>query len=157
PLNGDGHKLWPIIAPQIGWRAIQCDEVFQSTEYAMGRTAGIDIDIQFFACEFVHDRQNPQCAPIQCLILDKVVGPDVIWIGRSQGRWPIAMRSLSPGAFDLQPRVLPQPMDTLAIDGTLAVQQRVNAAIAVARMLVSKLSDIRKQRLLIRARTRLVV
>ena len=34
PLNRDGHKLWPIIAPEIGRRAIPCDECFQPADHA---------------------------------------------------------------------------------------------------------------------------
>lgn len=48
-------------------------------------------------------------------------------------------------------------MDALAIDRAFASEQRVNAAIAVAWMLLSQLGNLCKQRLLIWAHARLIL
>src|SRR5947208_1323406 len=60
-------------------------------------------------------------------------------------------------AFDLELRALPEPMDTLAIDGTFPSEQRPNTTIAIAWMLLRQLGDICNQSLLLWAWTRLIV
>ena len=80
-------------------------------------------------------------------ILDEIIGPNVIGIGRCKRRWSLSTCAPPRRTFDLEARVLPQTMDTLAIDYSLAPQQRPNVSVAVARILLGQDCNLCKQSL----------
>ena len=48
-LNRNSHKLWPIIAAQIGRRTVLRHKVFQTTDHALRRRKGLLGDTVFTA------------------------------------------------------------------------------------------------------------
>ena len=90
------------------------------------------------------------------LILNKVVGPNVVGIGRCEWQRTLTALASTFWSLHLQTSTLPQPMDALAVDGTFAPQQRPDPSIAVARMCLGKRRDLALYPV-IRSRTRLVL
>src|SRR5690349_13082019 len=90
------------------------------------------------------------------LILNKVVGPNVVGIGRCEWQRTLTAQASTFWSLHLQTSTLPLPMDALAIDGTFAPQQRPDSSIAVARMCLGKRRDLALYPV-IRERTRLIL
>jgi hypothetical protein len=114
-------------------------------------------NIQPFAGELVHHRQDAQSVAMYIAILYKVVSPDVIWIGCRQRSRSLATCLAPRGAFNLETCPLPQSMDTLAVDSALAPKQRPDPPVAIARMLLGQRSDVGKQCCFIGTRSRSIL
>jgi hypothetical protein len=104
--------------------------------------------------KLVNDIEHPISASIVGAILDKVVGPDMIALLRSQ---PDA-RSVGqpqPAAFgllmgDLQPLASPNTLDPLVVDYPARLAQECgDLAIAIAAVLPGKLDNIGRETLLV--------
>jgi len=75
-------------------------------------------------------------------ILDEIVGPSAIRKGRGWRHCALATCPAPPRTFDLVVRALPQTMNRLAIDWSLASQQRPDPSIAVAWIVLSQCCDV---------------
>jgi hypothetical protein len=104
--------------------------------------------------ELVEHVEHPILASIMGAVLDKVVGPDMIALLRSQpnarsvGQPEPAALGLLMG--NLQPLTSPDPLDPLIVDCPACLaQQRGDLAIAVAAVLPGKLDNIGRETLLV--------
>ena len=73
------HKLWPIITPDECRRAMLPDEPLDHLDHPRRRDPTLHFHRQAFARPFVNDRQNFQLLTVGAGIMDKIVGPDMIW------------------------------------------------------------------------------
>src|SRR5262249_25660313 len=100
-----------------------------------GAERGPDLDRQALPREFIDQREDAQRLPVGAMILEEVIGPDVIRaFGSDRNRVPGAATPSSsatrPG--QAQAQLLPQAVDPLEVDGpSLAPQHRPGPAIAV--------------------------
>jgi hypothetical protein len=74
--------------------------------------------------KLVHHRQHAEAVTINILILNKVVGPDVVGIGLCQRQRALTALLSTFWSLYLLARPRPQPMHALAIDRAFASQQR---------------------------------
>ena len=92
-------------------------------DHALGRRAALHINGEAFTGILIHHRQQAETVTMHILILNKVVGPDVVRISRCQWYWALTALASTFWSLYLQARPRPQPMHALAIEGTFASQQ----------------------------------
>ena len=68
------------------------------------------------------------------LVLEKIVGPNVVWVGRRQRRRTLTTRPRALDPLVLQLGALPQAMNALAVDRALAPNKRPGPSVAIARV-----------------------
>src|SRR5262249_36879264 len=104
-------------------------------------------DGQALTGELVDDVEPAELASIVSTVLDKIVGPDVVWPlrsapdARSVTQPQAAALGLSGG--DFQPLASPDPLNPLVIDQPAgAARQRGDLAIAIAAIPPGQLDDV---------------
>src|SRR5262249_17760169 len=118
-----GEELRSVVGPDVSENALQDEEVGQNVDHIDHidrlELAG-DTDRQAFMAELVEHVEHPVLASLVGAVLDKVVGPDMIALLRTQpnarsvGQPEPAALGLLMG--NLQPLTLPDTLDPLVVD-----------------------------------------
>ena len=153
-LNSLGHKLRPIVGPDVARDPTQDEAVRENIDYIDGLELAGNPDRQAFVGELVDHIEHSILPSIVGAVLDEVVGPDVIAV---LGPQPDA-RSVcqpEPAAFglfmgDLQPLASPDPFDPLVVDDPARLlQQPSDLAIAVAAVLAGQRNNVGGEQLFV--------
>ena len=111
-------------------------------------------DRQALVGELVDDAEHAEPPPIVGAVLDKVVGPDVVGVLRSQADAGAVgepkASTLRLLGRDLQPLAPPDPLDALVVhEPACSPQKRADLAIAIAAVLAGELDEVGRERLLV--------
>ena len=136
-LDSFGDELWTVIRSNVLRHAAQDEQVGQGIDHIDGLQLAVNPDRQAFVSELVDDVEHAELLSLMGSVLDKVVGPDMVW---ALGAKPDAGSVIEPqtatfGLFlgNLQPLAPPQPLDPLVVhQPTRISQHRCNLAIAIA-------------------------
>jgi hypothetical protein len=136
-LDSFGDELRTVIRSNVLRYAAQDEQVGQGIDHIDGLQFAINPDRQAFVSELVDDVEHAELLSLMGSVLDKVVGPDMVW---ALGAKPDAGAVIEPetaafGLFlgNLQPLAPPQPLDPLVVHPPTRISQhRCNLAIAIA-------------------------
>jgi hypothetical protein len=145
-LYGLGHKLRPIVGPDVVRDTTKDEEVGQHIDHIDGFELAGDPDRQAFVGELVDHIEHSILPSVVGAVLDEVVEPDVIAVFGPQ---PDARSVRQPepatlGLFmgDLQPLASPNPFDPFVVHNPARLlQQPSYLAIAVPKLLRSSPLD----------------
>src|SRR5215510_11318454 len=118
-LDSLGDELRPVVGPDVTGNAAQDEQIGENVDHIDRLELAGDTDRQAFVGKLVNDIEHPISASIVGVILDKVVGPDVIAVlrpqpdARSVGQPEPAALGLFIG--DLQPLASPDAFDPLVV------------------------------------------
>src|SRR6266550_834509 len=127
-LHGFGDELRSVVRADVSGNAPQDEEVGQNVDHIDRLELAGDTDRQAFMGELVEHVEHPILASIMGAVLDKVVGPDMIALLRSQpnarsvGQPEPAALGLLMG--NLQPLTSPDPLDPLVVDCPACLAQQ---------------------------------
>src|SRR5215470_6617788 len=153
-LDSLGDELRSVIGPDVTGTAAQDEQIGQNVDDIDCFELAGDTDRQAFAGKLVNDIERPISASIVGAVLDKVAGPDVIALLRTQ---PNARSVGQPESaalwllrWDLQPLTSPDTLDPLVVDYPARLaKQPCDLAIAIAAVLPGKLDSIGGETLLV--------
>jgi hypothetical protein len=153
-LHGLGHKLRPVIGPDVARYAAQHEEVGQNIDHIEGLEFAIDADRQTFMGELVDNVEHPVFPSIMGPVFHEVVGPDVIPVfgPKPDARSVIEPQPAALGllAWNLQPFAQPDPFDPFVIDQPARIpQQRRDLAVTVAAIETGEFNNIGGQPLFV--------
>src|SRR5204863_4710315 len=136
------NEFRAVVAAQVRRGTVRSNQLEEHTDDSLSRRAALHINGEAFTGKLIHHCQQAEAVTMNILILNKVVGPNVVGIGRCQWQRTLTALALTFWPLHLQTSTLPQPMDALAIDGAFASQQRPDPSIAVARMCLGERPDL---------------
>ena len=158
-LDSFGDELWTVIRSNVPRHAAQDEQVGQGIDHIDGLQFAINPDRQAFVSKLVDDVEHAELLSLMGSVLDKVVGPDMVWaLGtKTDAGAVIEPETAAFGLFlgNLQPLAPPQPLDPLVVHPPTRISQhRCNLAIAIAAILSSQFDQIGYQAVFIVAAPR---
>ena len=145
-----GDELRAIVRTNMGGDAAQDEEVGKHVDNIDCLQLSLAPDGDAFPRELINHVEHADFPAVVRPVLDKVVGPDMIWVFRSK---PNARAVVQPqtAAFRLlvrhfQPLPSPDALNPLDVhDPASLVQHRRDATIAIATILEGERCDVRSQ------------
>ena len=154
PPDGFGDELRAVVGTDPSRDAAQDEQVGQHVDDVNGGKLPAHPDRQALAGELVQDVEHAEGPAVMGLMMDEVIGPDVV---RPLGTQPDAGAVVQPQTVPLrlflghlQPLAPPQALDPLVVDLPAGdTQQGRDAPIAVAAILAGQLGHVRNQAILV--------
>ncbi len=145
--QGSRDELRAMVAPEELGCPMPGEQAREHGAHPAGGVRGGHLARQAFAAELVHHRQELRGCPIQTVIVDAVVGPDMPRMRRlHRHAHPRQGPSLAPDCAHLQFGLFPEPIDALLVDPLATpAQERPDAPLAIALMAVRQRLHLRDQ------------
>jgi len=135
-----------VIRPDMLRWTVGHEEIREAIQYVIRIEPSFHYDVQALSAEFVDDRQHLDGAAIVRAVFDKIIGPDMVAMGRPEPdtRSIVEPQTSSFGLLlrNLQPLLTPDTFHPFMVNlPTLSLEQCRNPAIAVAPIGFGKLNN----------------
>jgi len=139
-------KFRSVIRPDMLRWTVGHEEIREAIQYVIRIEPSFHYDVQALSAEFVDDRQHLDAAAIMRAVFDKIIGPDMVTMGRPEPdtRSIVEPQTSSFGLLlrNLQPLLTPDTFHPLMVNlPTLSLEQCRNPAITVTPIGFGKLNN----------------